>query len=174
MFGGLRTNAIIYILDKGGERPQLRTGQVVSVSNPKPLYQTTTGGAPLQPFGTQLQEMTVDIKAKAGDESFDFNNLPTQGVLDTCGGLIVSDSREAMCAEVEAMQRASAGVVESVDYHREVIRACEAMQEVLNPQFAKDREQERKIGQLEDKVTGMEGTLTEIKDMLVRTLKRKE
>lgn len=171
MFGGLRTNAIVYILDKGGDRPVLRTGQVVSVSNPRPLYQGVTG---MPQFGTQGQDMAVDVKAKAGDENFDFNNLPAQGVLATSGGLIVSDSREAMCAEVEAMQRASGDIIDSVDYHREVVRACEEMRETLNPQFAKDKEQERKIGQLEDKVTGMEGTLSEIKDMLIKSLKRKE
>ncbi len=37
MFQGLRTNSLFYVLDKG-ENPNLRMGQVVSVSNPQTKY----------------------------------------------------------------------------------------------------------------------------------------
>ena len=40
------------------------------------------------------------------------------------------------------------------------------MLKVLNPQLAKEKAQEEKIGALEEKVTGMEGTLTDIREML--------
>ncbi len=175
MFSGLRANSLIYILDKSGECPTLKTAQVVSVSNPKPQFAGANGQAPIMPmpqFGGQ-QEMTVDVKAKINDDCFDLNALPAQGVVANSGGVIVSDSREAMCAEVEAMQRTSKNIIDSIDYHKAVIDACETMLITLNPQFAKDKEQEKKIGQLEDKVVGMEGTLSEIKDMLVKTLSKK-
>lgn len=44
------------------------------------------------------------------------------------------------------------------------------MLQTLNPQFAKEREQEQKIGLLEEKVTGMEGTLSDIRSMLSKAL----
>ena len=171
MFSGLRANTLIYVLDKGGERPTLKTAQVVSVSNPKPQYGGGISGVMPQ-FGGQ-QEMVVDVKAKIGDECFDFNSLPAQGVVADSGGVIVSDNREAMCAEVETMQRTSNGVIESIEYHKAVMEACEEMLMTLNPQFAKDKEQERKIVRLEDKVSGMEGTLSEIKEMLAKSLDKK-
>ena len=40
----------------------------------------------------------------------------------------------------------------------------------LNPQLAKEKEQEEKIGVLEQKVSGVENTLTDIKDMLAKAL----
>ena len=44
------------------------------------------------------------------------------------------------------------------------------MLKVLNPQLAKEKAQEEKIGQLEQKVSGMEGTLTDIREMLSKAL----
>jgi hypothetical protein len=40
----------------------------------------------------------------------------------------------------------------------------------LNPQFAKEKEQEEKIGLLEKKMNGMEGTLSDIREMLNNAL----
>ena len=38
MFQGLRQSSLFYILDKGGEKPTLKIGQVISVSNPQQKY----------------------------------------------------------------------------------------------------------------------------------------
>ena len=88
------------------------------------------------------------------------------------GDVVVSESREAMIAEVEAMLRHSQEVIASKDYHEKVVCNCEKIMCVLNPQIAKDKEQEQKISQLETKVCGMEGTLSNIESMLQKALKK--
>lgn len=52
--------------------------------------------------------------------------------------MVVSESRDAMTSEIEAMQRNSHAIVESIDYHRSVLVACDSMLEQLNPQIAKE------------------------------------
>jgi len=47
-----------------------------------------------------------------------------------------------------------------------VISKGDEMRKLLNPQFAKEKEQEAKIGILESKVTGIESSLGDIKTML--------
>lgn len=42
----------------------------------------------------------------------------------------------------------------------------------LNPSFKKEKEQEEKIGLLEQKMNGMEGTLTDIREMLSLALNK--
>jgi hypothetical protein len=42
----------------------------------------------------------------------------------------------------------------------------------LNPSFKKEKEQEEKIGLLEQKMSGMEGTLTDIREMLSLALNK--
>ena len=44
------------------------------------------------------------------------------------------------------------------------------MQRALNPQLAKEKEHDEKIGALEEKISGMEDTLGNIQDMLAKAL----
>ena len=70
------------------------------------------------------------------------------------------------------MLRQSKTILESIEYHKEVVKSCESILLTLNPQKAKEKAQEEKIGQLESKVTGMEGTLSDIKKMLTKALSK--
>lgn len=167
MFQSLRQSNIFYILQKG-ENPELKVGQVVSVSNPQSKYGQYVPG---QVYG-QNTETVVDVSVKVGEETVEFKQLPANLSIANFGanGVVVSESREAMNAEVESMLRISRGVIESVPYHEKVASCCEAILRELNPRLAKEKEQEEKIGALEQKVTGVENTLTDIKDMLARAL----
>lgn len=167
MFQSLRQSNIFYILEKG-EKPELKIGQVVSVSNPQPKYGQYVPG---QSFN-QNMETVVDVTVKVGEESIEFKQLPANLAIANFGsnGVVVSESREAMNAEVESMLRTSRQALESVPYHENVISSCDSILRELNPQFAKEKEQEEKIGALEQKVSSVENNLLDIKDMLSKAL----
>ena len=103
MFQGLRTNSLFYVLDKG-ENPNLRIGQVVSVSNPQTKYPTFNNG-----FTPQPMETVVDVKVKLGDEEVDFKQLPANGQIANDKNLVVSDNKDAMSAEVDEIIPISKG-----------------------------------------------------------------
>lgn len=166
MFQGLRTNSLFYVLDKG-ENPTLRIGQVVSVSNPQPKFPSYTPGQ----FNPQM-ETTVDVKVKLGEEEADFKQLPSNGQIANTGNMVVSESKEAMCAEVDAMLRQSKAILESVDFHKRVVSSCEGMLLQLNPQIAKEKEQAEKISKLEGKVSGMEGKLDRMMGLLEKAVQK--
>jgi hypothetical protein len=86
--------------------------------------------------------------------------------------VVVSESKEAMNTEVEGMLRNSKQVIESIPYHEKVVSSCDVMLRELNPSFKKEKEQEEKIGLLEQKMSGMEGTLTDIREMLSLALNK--
>lgn len=167
MFNALRQGSPFYILEKTDE-PRLRIGSVASVSQPVPKYANSF--LPNQQFG----ETVVDVVVKVGDEELKFEKLPSNLSIANFGtsGMVVSESREAMNSEVEGMLRNSKQIVESVPYHERVISACDTMLRELNPQFAKEKEQEEKIGLLEQKMNGMEGTLSDIREMLSAALNK--
>lgn len=160
MFQSLRPNSIFYILDKG-DTPTLKTGTVVSVSNPVPKYPNTY----TQP---QFGETTVDIKVRMSDGTeVDYQKLPSAMSIANFGnGIVVSESKEAMCAEVEAMQRVSQGVIDSIDYHKKVLMSCNDFLKTLNPQFAKDKQTEEDINTLKTEMDGVKSTLSDIHMML--------
>lgn len=166
MFQGLRNNSLFYVLDKG-ENPNLRIGQVVSVSNPQTKYPTFNNG-----FTPQPMETVVDVKVKLGDDEVDFKQLPANGQIANDKNLVVSDNKDVMSAEVDAMLRQSKAILESVDYHERVVKSCEGMLQQLNPQIAKEKEQTEKINKLEGKVSGIEGKIDKMMGWLQQTMSK--
>ena len=161
MFSGLRQAGLFYILEKG-EELKLRIGQVISVSNPQPKYGQYSYGS--QP------EMTVDVRVKVDEETLEFKQLNVNASIANSGSVIVSDSKEAMNAEVEGLLRTSRGVLDSVSYHEKVLTSCDAILRELNPSFKKEKEQEEKMSMLEDEVIGIKDTLGEMMNMLSSAL----
>ena len=161
MFSGLRQNGLFYILEKGDDL-KLKVGQVVSMTNPQPKYGQ---------FGYNTQpEMVVDVKVKVDEEILEFKQLNANANIANSGSGIVSDSKEAMSAEVEGLLHTSKGILDSVSYHEKVLASCDEILRELNPNFKKEKEQEEKIGMLENKIVGIEGTLSDMMSMLSSAL----
>lgn len=167
MFSGIRQNALFYILEKG-DNMVLKIGQVVSVSNPQPRYNqfATTPNFASQP------DMVVDVKVKVGEEVLDFKQLSANLNIANSGSVVVSDSKEAMSAEVESLLLNSKQIIDSIPYHEKVLAACDTMLRELNPQFAKEKEQEEKIGALEERMGNIDDKLNKMFDLLSDTLER--
>lgn len=173
MFQGSRQGNLFYILEKGDEL-KLKIGQVVSVSNPQPKF----GQFGTPNFGAQPDNV-VDIRVKVDDDTLDFKQLNATASIANSGNVVVSESKEAMSAEVEGLLRTSRGILDSVPYHEKVIASCDTILRDLNPNFKKEKEQEEKMSMLEDEVMGIKDTLGEMMTMLSSALgtsksKRKE
>ena len=163
MFSTLRQNSPIYILDKKGS-PVLKKGIIESVSP-----QRSKSGS----FYGQPLDMVVDIVVNVDSSKEEFKNIPASLSIANDGNLVISESKEAMSTEVDSMLSISKQILESVDYHQEVIKKCEQILKDLNPQFAKEKLQEEKINSLEERIGGVENTLGDIKDMLSKALNNK-
>ena len=163
MFSTLRQNSQIYILDKKGS-PVLKKGVIESVSPQR----SRTGS-----FYGQPMDMVVDITVNVEGSTEEFKNIPASLSIANDGNMVISESREAMSTEVDSILSISKQILESVDYHQEVIDKCEQILKDLNPQFAKDKLQEEKINNLEERIGGVENTLGDIKDMLSKALNSK-
>ena len=164
MFSALRQSGTVYILTKG-DTPALKTGVVQSVTSP-----VTKFGTQLMP-GQFQQDTVIDLTVKVGDELLTFKQLPSASVIASSGNMVVSESRDAMAAEVENMMRTSKEVLESVDYHRNALEACESIMCSLNPRLAEEKEQKGKIETLERKIGGIEASLENMTEMLSKALK---
>lgn len=98
MFSALRQGAVIYILDKSKE-PTIKTGYIENVTIPRPMYKTYN---PAASFGTNMQTV-VDVTAKVNDEKIIFECVPSTLTIHSNGDTVISESREAMISEVDAM-----------------------------------------------------------------------
>ena len=160
MFSTLRQNSPIYVLDKK-DSPVLKKGIIETVSPQR---------SRIGSFYGQPMDMIVDIRVNIDGTSQEFKNIPASLSIANDGNIVISETKEAMSTEVDSMLSISKQILESVDYHKDVIEKCEQILKDLNPQFAKDKLQEEKINSLESRIGEVENTLGDIKDMLSKVL----
>ena len=140
MFQNLRINSTLYILHKDAV-PYIEYGSVVNVSAPKPKYPSTP---PLGQF--PQMEMVVDVVVSINGQNTNLQGLPAG--LDIAdfghnGNIVVSSSRDAINNEISMMKQKSNDILGSIDFHRNVITACDKMLTDLNPEVAEKQKQEQ-------------------------------
>ncbi len=167
-FFNLRGSSPLYILNKEGV-PSVNIGSVVGVTSPVPKW-----GVPMA-FG-QPQEMVVDLTVKVDDKQGQFFKVPAgaevyeyenNGVKTP---YVLATSRDAINAEVNVLRQQAVGVLNSVDYNRQVIAACDEMLRQLNPEFAEKQRQDQEISELKKQLSEQQAQMAE----LISILKGKE
>ena len=157
MFSNLRTNSQIFILHKD-TNPYIEVGQVVSVSQPRPRYQTSNFMAP--------QEQVVDVVVGINGSNITLQSLPAnldvadQGTIN--GSLFITTSRDAMNSEINSMRQKSLDIINSIEHHKKVIQDCEILLQRLNPEFAEQKQQKQEIDMLKSQVSEMMNGMKEL------------
>lgn len=159
MFNSLVKNSVFYILDKN-TKPVLKIGKVTNiVINP-------------QYYGLANQEL--DITVATDTDTYEFKKVPGNvSIISPTNGIVISDNPDDMSKEYETLLNNSQNILDNIDYHKSVVESKDSIWPVLNPKFAKEREQELKFKALENKVSGMEQGIDDIKTMLTKVLTNK-
>lgn len=157
-FQSLSNGNPFYVLRRG-EKPVLEVGVVKSKSQPKAKFPTQT---PNLMAGMQVQQV-VDIIATMGGKDETFADIPINVEIAARGNDTFSGSREAMLQAVDAMLQTSKKAIEQVPYHKSVVIEAEKMMEVLNPQYAENKQNARVIQSLQEKQKAQETQLAELK-----------
>jgi hypothetical protein len=151
MFQSVRPNSPIYVLRKGDD-VRLETGYVINQPIPKPKYQIP------QTFG-QPQEMIVDLVIKLNDATVNYNSLPAQAdISDSYSNgenIVISDSRDAMNAEIMSIKQKSVDIVNSIDYHKNLVQQCDKILSEFNPEMAEKQAQQQEIASLREQMEQM-------------------
>jgi hypothetical protein len=90
--------------------------------------------------------MVVDITVKIGDRIVNYNGLPAHlDIADSYSNgenIVISDSREAMNAEILSFKQKSIDAINSVDMHKSIINECDVIISNLNPEYAEKKQQQ--------------------------------
>lgn len=158
MFQSVRPNSQIYIFHKG-DFPRIEIGYVTNQPIPRPKYQLPTT------FG-QPQEMVIDLIVKVDDKQFNYNNLPANlDIADSFSNgenIVISDNREAMNAELVSLKQKSIDIINSIDFHKNLISKYENLLADLNPEFAEKQEQRQEINVLKNQMAEMSKSITSL------------
>lgn len=166
MFSALRQGNLLHIIEKTENGLIYKAGQVTMIKEHQP--QLNQFGIP-QNF-TNPNEKYVDIEVKIGEEVIQLPKFNGNHNIGIWGNKVISDNRDAINSELDGMLCASKQHLESVPYHELIIKTGDNIKRELNPQFAKEKEQEEKISNLEDKMGNIEDTLTNMMGMLSKVL----
>ena len=121
----------------------------MSVSLPVPKYPLATT------FGNQ--EMLVDIVIKINNQEITYQKLPANSDIADFGntGIVLSASREAINSEIISLKTKSEDIINSVDYHKNVINDCDKLLSELNPDFAERQKQQDEIEMLKEQISSV-------------------
>ena len=164
MFSGLRQGSTLYILDKSTD-PKVVTGYVQRINAPHPIYKTYN---PAVSFGTNMQTV-VDIVVKIDNEEKEFVGVPSTGVIHSYGDYVLSETKENMIQEVDAMMQNSQNILDSVEQHKKNITACESILKQLNPIYAKEQQRDEAIDNISGRIDRMEDVLSRLESMLTKS-----
>lgn len=159
MFSALNQGSLIYILDKT-ESPKFKMGQIISVSQPKIDYS--------QQYGGFNNPSTIDIKVSVDGSTYEYNSIPSNYSIVSYnnGKITLSETKKDLQQEVESLLQNSKQIVDKIDVYKQNIIDCENILKELNPQFAKDKERDDKINNLEQKFSNVEDKLDRIFNLI--------
>ena len=152
MFSALAQGSSVYILDKTSS-PKYLIGEVVGVSQPKINFNG---------------QSTVDLRVNVDGSVQEFSNLLSINSISTYNGgkIIISETKQGIQNEIESILDNSRKIVDNIDFYKQNITDCEEILKQLNPQFAKDKERDDRLFNLESRFDGVESKLDKIFDLI--------
>jgi prefoldin subunit 5 len=164
MFSALRQGAPLYILEKG-ETPNIKIGQVESVTQPRPKYATYNPAVGIN----GNMETIVDITVKINGDKKEYIGIPSNLSIHGYGDIVISESRDAMISEVDGMLQSSQSIIDSIEYHKKMVTACEEMLKSLNPAYAKEQERDGAIDSLKNEVETLRKEISRMTHLLAKS-----
>ena len=150
-FQNLRNNHQIYILKKDAI-PTLEIGKVTNVSVPVPKYGNTSM------YNDLVLDITVDIDGKPTN----FQKLPANSeIADFGNSLVVAMSKDAMNSEVTSMKQRSLDILNSIEQHQSIIKGCDEILQILNPEIAEKQRQEQENKALREEINSLKEMFSE-------------
>lgn len=168
MLSALRPGTPVYVLYKN--EPRFAVAKVSQVSNQYPNlgYQQQ----PLVPGNNLAVNIVIEVDGKL--EPYERIPLNTSIAEFPDKGVIISETRDGIINEVNAIKSASVTALQQVDMHKNVIASCDKLLFDLNPQLRKEQEQATEIANLKEQLNGMSEQIAALTGMLSKTLGKKK
>lgn len=150
-FQNLRNNHQIYILKKDAV-PTLEIGKVINVSVPVPKYGNTS----------MYNDLILDITADIDGRATNFQKIPANSeIADFGNSVVIATSKEAMNNEVASMKQRSLDIINSVEQHQSIVKGCDEILQILNPEIAEKQRQEQENKQLREEINSLKEMFSE-------------
>ena len=150
-FQNLRNNHQIYILHKDAI-PSLEIGKIVNISVPVPKYGNNS----------MYNDLVLDITADVEGRATNFQKLPANSeIADFGNNIVVATSKDAMNSEVMSMKQRSLDILNSIEQHQSIIKGCDEILKILNPEIVEKQRQEEENKALREEINSLKEMFSE-------------
>ena len=150
-FQNLRNNHQIYILKKD-VIPTLEIGKITNVSVPVPKYGNTS----------MYNDLIIDVTADVDGKTTSFQKIPANSeIADFGNNIVIATSKDAMNNEVVSMKQRSLDILNSVEQHQSIIKGCDEILQMLNPEIAEKQRQEQENKALREEINSLKEMFSE-------------
>ena len=150
-FQNLRNNHQIYILHKDAI-PSLEIGKIVNISVPVPKYGNNS----------MYNDLVLDIAADVEGRATNFQKLPANSeIADFGNNVVVATSKDAMNSEVMSMKQRSLDILNSIEQHQSIIKGCDEILKILNPEIVEKQRQEEENKALREEINSLKEMFSE-------------
>ena len=162
MFSTLRKGQSIDVIDRTNN-PEVKLEYIENVSMPRPMYPTYNPQASL---GTNMQ-MVVDIKTRIDNDTKEFV-VPSNLSVHTYGDYTLSENKEAMISEVDALLQDVTTKLDNMDKYKEDAEVYKKILKELNPVYAKEQERDEAITELNTRMDNLQDVISRLDSFLRR------
>lgn len=156
MFSALNQGSLVYIVDKT-DGLKYKTGEIVSTSNNN-LFNGTFGSSNFTPNGK------INLKIRVDNNVIDYPEAPLNGSVASYnnGNILVCETKQNAITEIERILREAKRILENRTNYEKQVNECEAVLKDINPVFAKDKEFDDRINNLNTRFSNMEDKLDKV------------
>ena len=171
MFKDIKQNYPVFIFNK--QDLSVVQGKVVATTFPhvdmnSAQKVTPTALSPTSPLGTQ---MVVDVTIEAGGKTATYT-IPESLSVTYAGNMVLSTDREGIAREVEALKSSAEQVLSSIGRQKEIVEKTTSLLAELSPVYKEKKETEERFSAIEETVTGVKGSVEELKKMMSDFIKK--
>lgn len=113
---------------------------------------------------------TIDLKVNIDGNVQDFSNIPSNNTIVSYnnGKFTISETKQGLSSEVESALQSRRQILNNIEQYKKDVVDYEEILKDLNPQFAKDKERDDRLNNLENKFEGVEQKLDKILNLVTK------
>lgn len=156
MFSALNQGSLVYIVDKT-DGLKYKTGEIISTSSNN-LFNGTFGSSNFTPNGK------INLKIRVDNNVIDYPEAPLNGSVASYnnGNILVCETKQNAITEIERILKEAKHILENRTSYEKQVNECEAVLKDINPIFAKDKEFDDRINNLNTRFSNMEDKLDKV------------
>lgn len=168
MFSTLRQGSQLHILHKTAT-PYVEIGTIESVSN-----------LPMIGYYPNMPTFPMDISVRVGEKVTTYQQIPANAesaeVTERTTGeqVFITCTKDVLNTEIQSMKQKSIDAINSVEYHKQRIKACDMLIGQLNPEVVEKQQQAQEISELKALVASMKQQMELLQGERTSSNKRKD